>query len=174
MTGTRISRVHARRVWDSRGRPTIEAELLLSDGSTGRAIAPAGASRGSGEVTDLRDGGGPFAGYDVTAAVAAARGLAHHLVDVDAANQQAVDAALTAADESAEFAAIGGNTAVAMSMAAAHAAAASHGIPLWRYLIGDKPAAMPLPEIQVIGGARTRRAGPTSRTSWWYPLRRTR
>ncbi|MDM2116761.1 phosphopyruvate hydratase, partial [Mycobacteroides abscessus] len=59
MTGTRISRVHARRVWDSRGRPTIEAELLLSDGSTGRAIAPAGASRGSGEVTDLRDGGGP-------------------------------------------------------------------------------------------------------------------
>lgn len=148
MTGTRISRVHARRVWDSRGRPTIEAELLLSDGSTGRAIAPAGASRGSGEATDLRDGGGPFAGYDVTAAVAAARGLAHHLVDVDAANQQAVDAALTAADESAEFAAIGGNTAVAMSMAAAHAAAASQGIPLWRYLIGDKPAAMPLPEIK--------------------------
>lgn len=152
MTGTQISGVHARRVWDSRGRPTVEAELRLGDGSIGRAIAPAGASRGSGEATDLRDGGRAFAGYDVTGAVSAARGLAQHLVGVDATDQQAVDAALSAADSSAEFAAIGGNTAVAISMAAAHAAAASHGIPLWRYLIGDRQAAMPLPEIQVIGG----------------------
>ncbi|TDZ94916.1 phosphopyruvate hydratase [Mycobacteroides salmoniphilum] len=152
MTGTLISGVHARRVWDSRGRPTVEAELLLGDGSIGRAIAPAGASRGSGEATDLRDGGRPFAGYDVNSAVAAARGLSEYLVGVDATDQKAVDTALATADPSDAFSVIGGNTAVAMSMAAAHAAAATHGIPLWRYLIGDRTAAMPLPEIQVIGG----------------------
>ena len=70
MTDTRIAFVHARRVWDSRGRPTVEADVLLEGGAVGRAIAPAGASTGSAEALDLRDGGAAFGGYDVRKAVA--------------------------------------------------------------------------------------------------------
>ncbi len=66
MTDTDIAFVHGRRVWDSRGRPTVEADVLLEGGAVGRAIAPAGASTGSGEALDLRDGGDAFGGYDVT------------------------------------------------------------------------------------------------------------
>ncbi|MBN8891967.1 MAG: phosphopyruvate hydratase, partial [Rhodospirillales bacterium] len=69
MSDTEIVYVHGRRVWDSRGRPTVEAEILLSGGAVGRAIAPAGASTGSGEALDLRDGGTAFGGYGVTKAV---------------------------------------------------------------------------------------------------------
>jgi len=71
MSDGRIARVHGRRVWDSRGRPTVEVEVALSSGATGRAIAPAGASTGSTEAVDLRDGGGAFGGLDVTRALAA-------------------------------------------------------------------------------------------------------
>ena len=69
MSSTSISQVHGRRVFDSRGRPTVEAEVILADGSRGRAIAPAGASTGSGEAVDRRDGGDRFGGYDVTQAI---------------------------------------------------------------------------------------------------------
>src|SRR5262245_2732611 len=127
---TTISAVHARRVWDSRGRPTVEAEVTLASGARGRATAPAGASRGSREAVDLRDGGPHLGGLDVLCAVANVNGaIAHALLGLDATNQAAVDHALIALDGTANKAALGGNATVAVSLAVAHAAAAAHAVP---------------------------------------------
>jgi len=128
---TEIVAVLGRRVWDSRGRPTVEAELRLAGGAVGRAIAPAGASRGRHEAIDLRDGGAPFGGFDVTRAVANVDGeIAGALVGLDAADQVAVDAALIALDGTADKARLGGNATIAVSMAALHATAAARGVPV--------------------------------------------
>src|ERR1700723_3090210 len=90
MTETSIAFVHARRVWDSRGRPTVEADVMLENGAVGRAIAPAGASTGSGEALDLRDGGEAFGGYGVHRAVANVNGaIAYAVSGMDGANQAA-------------------------------------------------------------------------------------
>ena len=152
MTSTRIARIHGRRVWDSRGRPTVEAEVELAGGATGRAIAPAGASTGSGEAVDLRDGGGSQGGLDVTKAVGNVNGdIASLLQGMDAADQGAVDAELVALDGTPTKRRLGGNATIAVSMAVAHAAAAQRGLPLWRHLGGERPR-VALPEIQVIGG----------------------
>ena len=103
MTATRITAVRGRRVWDSRGRPTVEAEVTLAGSTSGRAIAPAGASTGSGEAVDLRDGGERFGGLDVTRAVASVNGpIAMALAGLDAADQAAVDGALMRARRHAE------------------------------------------------------------------------
>src|SRR5689334_25384096 len=92
-----IERIVGRRVWDSRGRPTIEVDVHLAGGVVGRAIAPAGASTGSGEALDRRDGGSAFGGLDVTAAVAAVNGpIADEVTGRDAADQASLDAALVA------------------------------------------------------------------------------
>jgi enolase len=150
---TTIAAVRGRRVWDSRGRPTVEAEILLESGKTGRAIAPAGASTGSGEAIDLRDGGAAFGGLDVTHAVANVNGaIAAALRGRDCADQAGIDAALIALDGTANKHRLGGNAIVAVSMAAAHAAAAAHDVPLWHWLSGGKPGRIPLPEIQIFGG----------------------
>ncbi|MEY4682511.1 MAG: hypothetical protein RLZZ276_4160 [Pseudomonadota bacterium] len=152
MTSTRIARIHGRRVWDSRGRPTVEAEVELAGGATGRAIAPAGASTGSGEAVDLRDGGGSQGGLDVTKAVGNVNGdIASLLQGMDAADQGAVDAELVALDGTPTKRRLGGNATIAVSMAVAHASAAQRGLPLWRHLGGERPL-VALPEIQVIGG----------------------
>jgi len=152
MTSTRIARIHGRRVWDSRGRPTVEAEVELAGGAIGRAIAPAGASTGSGEAVDLRDGGASQGGLDVTRAVANVEGdIASLLQGMDAADQAAVDAELVALDGTPTKRRLGGNATIAVSMAVAHAAAAQRGLPLWRHLGGERPR-VALPEIQVIGG----------------------
>jgi len=152
MTSTRIARIHGRRVWDSRGRPTVEAEVELAGGAMGRAIAPAGASTGSGEAVDLRDGGASQGGLDVTRAVANVEGdIASLLQGMDAADQAAVDAELVALDGTPTKRRLGGNATIAVSMAVAHAAAAQRGLPLWRHLGGERPR-VALPEIQVIGG----------------------
>ena len=96
---TRIEAVHGRRVWDSRGRPTVEAEVRLTGGATGRAIAPAGASTGSGEAVDLRDGGATQGGYDVRRAVEAVSGpLAMALRGCEAADQAEIDRRIIEAD----------------------------------------------------------------------------
>ncbi len=151
MTATAIREVRGRRIWDSRGRPTLEVEVVLMGGATGRAIAPAGASTGSGEALDRRDGGEAFGGYDVRGALSAvATEIAPALQGRDALDQTAVDAALVALDGTAEKRRLGGNATVATSMAVAHAAAAAEGVPLWRYL-GDS-STLPLPEIQIFGG----------------------
>jgi enolase len=148
-----IARVAARRVWDSRGRPTVEAEVTLAGGATGRAIAPAGASRGSREAVDLRDGGTAFAGMDVQNAIANVRGpLAAALLGRDACDQPGVDAAIIAQDPSPTKSTLGGNATVAVSLAVAHAAAAARREPLWRYLAGGAAVSLPLPEIQIFGG----------------------
>ncbi|HEY0835514.1 MAG TPA: phosphopyruvate hydratase [Azospirillum sp.] len=149
-----ITEVRGRRVWDSRGRPTVEAEVVLANGAVGRAIAPAGASTGSGEALDRRDGGDTFGGYDVTQAVAAVSGrIAAVLTGLDAGDQEAVDTRLIAADGTPNKARLGGNAVIAASMAVAHAAAAGRGMPLWRHLAGDgAPGPLPLPEIQIFGG----------------------
>jgi enolase len=154
MNGTRIVAVHGRRVRDSRGRPTIEAELRLAGGAVGRAIAPAGASTGSGEAIELRDGGNRLGGRDVRGAVAAINGeIAAALTGMEAADQPAIDNALCALDGTPRKSRLGGNALVAVSMAALHAAAAAHRQPLYAYLLGDTTeTAMPLPEIQIFGG----------------------
>lgn len=153
MTSSAIVSLRARRVWDSRGRPTVEVEVTLESGAHGRAIAPAGASTGSGEAIDLRDGGARFGGLDVTHAVAhVAREIAPALVGRDATDQAGVDAALLALDGTANKARLGGNAVVATSMAVLHAAAAHAGVPLWRHLAGDRPVRIPVPEIQIFGG----------------------
>ena len=149
----RIAGVHARRVWDSRGRPTVEVEVRLAGGASGRAIAPAGASTGSGEAVDLRDGGAPFGGLDVRRAVGSVQAvIAPALLGMDAADQAGVDARMIALDGTPDRSLLGGNALVATSMAVAHAAAAGAGQPLWAWLAGDAPAVLPLPEIQIFGG----------------------
>ena len=152
MTDTAIRAVHGRRVWDSRGRPTVEVELRLAGGAVGRAIAPAGASTGSGEAVDLRDGDALFDGYDVKKALGSVEGeIAAALTGRDASDQGGIDRALIALDGTPNKSRLGGNAIVATSMAAAHAAAAAQGVPLWQAL---KPnaASLPLPEIQIFGG----------------------
>ena len=150
---TSIVSIHGRRVWDSRGRPTVEAEVRLACGAKGRAIAPAGASRGSNEAIDLRDGGTKLGGYDVGRACANISGeIARALTGMDATAQEHVDAALTALDGSANKARLGGNATVAVSMAVLHAAASAAGLPLWRYRANGRPVRLPLPEVQIFGG----------------------
>lgn len=151
---TRIRNLHARRVWDSRGRPTVEVDVRLECGAFGRAIAPAGASTGSAEATDLRDGGAAFGGHDVRRALAAVEAhIAPALTGRDACDQADVDLAMIALDGTPNRSRLGGNAMVATSMAVAHAAAAAHDLPLWRYLAGsDHDLALPLPEIQIFGG----------------------
>jgi enolase len=153
MTDARIAYVHGRRVWDSRGRPTIEAEILLEGGVVGRAIAPAGASTGTGEALDLRDGGEAFGGYDVTRALGHVNGeIARAVTGMDAADQSALDRKLIELDGTPSKSRLGANAVVAVSMAAAHAAAAAAGEPLYRYLGGPDCHLMPLPQIQIFGG----------------------
>jgi enolase len=157
MADTIITAVRGRRVWDSRGRPTVEAEVATAAGAVGRAIAPAGASTGTGEALDRRDGpmhpGAPFGGFDVTAAVAAVSGEVNtRLVGLDAGDQNEVDAALIDLDGTADKSRLGGNALVAVSMATAQAAAAATRLPLWRYLGGTDDALLPLPEVQIFGG----------------------
>jgi enolase len=153
MTTSTITGVYARRVWDSRGRPTVEVDIELESGVLGRAIAPAGASRGSGEAVDLRDGGTAFGGLDVRGAIDGVNGeIADALVGLDGLDQKALDAVLIELDGTENKARLGGNATVAVSMAAAHAAAADAGLPLWRYIGGLTAGPMPLPEIQIFGG----------------------
>jgi enolase len=150
---TTITSVQARQIWDSRGRPTVEAEVGLAGGATGRACAPAGASRGAHEAIDLRDGGPRFGGLGVDGAVAAVNGEIAALLDGrDAADQAGLDEAMTITDGTANLARFGANATVAVSLAALHATAAAAGLPLWAHLAqGGKPR-LPLPEIQIFGG----------------------
>ncbi len=153
MTDTRVAFVHGRRVWDSRGRPTIEADILLEGGGVGRGIAPAGASTGTAEALDLRDGGEDFGGYDVTRALGHVNTeIARALVGVDAADQAGLDRKLIELDGTPSKSRLGANALIAVSMAAAHAAAATAGEPLYRHLGGAEAVTLPLPQIQIFGG----------------------
>lgn len=153
MNSTAIRRVGARRVWDSRGRPTVEADVELFGGVVGRAIAPAGASRGSREAIDLRDGGTRFGGFDVARALANVSGpIADALAGRDASDQEGADDVLISLDGTPNKAKLGGNATVAVSLAVAHAAATAARQPLWKYLADGASVRLPLPEIQIFGG----------------------
>ncbi|MEO8627263.1 MAG: phosphopyruvate hydratase [Betaproteobacteria bacterium] len=153
MPDTTITAIRGRRVWDSRGRPTVEAEIHLACGAIGRAIAPAGASRGSREAIDLRDGGAALGGMGVANAVANINGaIANELLGFNAAQQADVDQRIISLDGTANKAHLGGNATIAVSMAVLQSAAAAHAEPLYRYLSGGKPMRIPLPEIQIFGG----------------------
>ena len=155
MTDTTITRIQARRVWDSRGNPTVEVDVITASGRIGRAIAPAGASRGTREASDLRDGGAKLGGMDVTAAVANVNTLiSPALLGMDAGDQAAVDAALIGLDGTPLKSRLGGNATVATSLAVLHAGAAARRMPLWQHVAdtsGQTPS-LPLPEIQIFGG----------------------
>ncbi len=153
MTDTTIASILARRVWDSRGRPTVEAEVRLGGGARGRAIAPAGASRGTHEAIDLRDGGAALGGMDVTLALGNVNGpIAARLQGMDATDQSRVDAELIALDNTANKARLGGNATIAVSMAILHAVAMANDMPLYAWLAAGNPVRLPLPEIQIFGG----------------------
>jgi enolase len=153
MSDTTIRKVTGRRVWDSRGRPTIEAEVELAGGARGRAIAPAGASRGSREAVDLRDGGCTLGGFDVQRALGKLnREIEPALAGMDASGQAAVDHALIALDGTPDKSRLGGNAMIAVSLATLQAAAAGAGLPLWEHLAQGRPVTLPLPEIQIFGG----------------------
>lgn len=155
MSDASIARVFGRRVWDSRGNPTVEVEVTLAGGAVGRAIAPAGASRGSREAIDLRDDGTALAGKNVLKAVDNVNQLiAQALFGSDANDQFNVDDVLINLDGTALKSKLGANATVATSMAVMHAAAASREMPLWQHiadLSGQKPS-LPLPEVQIFGG----------------------
>ena len=138
----RIVDVVARRVWDSRGRATVEAEVHLK-GARGRAIAPAGASTGAGEAKSLE---AAIAVRNVNAAIRSA------LLGVDARDQAAVDRKLIALDGTPDKSRLGANAIVAVSLACLQASAAAARKPLWQHLAGDKRVAMPVPQVQIYGG----------------------
>jgi enolase len=153
MTPFAIKSILARRVWDSRGRPTVEAEVVLNDGSLGRAIAPAGASKGTREALELRDGGDRFGGLDVMRAVGYVNGeISKALVGTKADNQTVLDQALIDLDGTINKSRLGANATLAVSMAAAHAMAAASDMPLYRYLGSGQIGRLPMPQIQIFGG----------------------
>ena len=152
---SKISKVLGRRIWDSRGVPTVEAEIWLENGMRGRAIAPSGASRGTREALELRDGGNKLGGKDVSLAIASINGAINAaLTGLDCHDQAAIDTALLSLDPSPLKSKIGGNAMIASSLAAFQTAAIDKNISLWRHVSQsyNRTASIPLPEIQIFGG----------------------
>ena len=148
-----IEVIHARQILDSRGNPTVEVDLRLVGGATGRAAVPSGASTGSREALELRDGGIAFGGKGVTRAVANVNGeIADAVRGRDVSDQRALDEALIELDGTEGKSRLGANALLGVSMAAARAAAAAAGQPLWRYLGGDRAHLLPVPAMNVLNG----------------------
>jgi enolase 1/2/3 len=149
----RIERVFAWEALDSRGSPTVGCEVVLAGGAKGAAIVPSGASTGSHEARELRDGGERYGGLGVGDAVANVRGaLADAVSGVDAGDQEAVDAALLAADGTAGLGRLGANAVLAVSVACALAAADATGLPLYRLLAAGRTPLLPLPMVNILSG----------------------
>jgi enolase len=150
---SKIERIHARQILDSRGNPTVEVELKLESGVQGRAAVPSGASTGEFEATELRDGGSAWQGKGVTHAVANVNGeIAAALAGADSADQAGVDRALIELDGTPNKSRLGANAILGVSLANAHAQAAEQGLPLWRYLGGDAACVLPVPMMNVLNG----------------------
>jgi enolase len=148
-----IERVHARQILDSRGNPTVEVELALRSGATGRAAVPSGASTGEFEATELRDGGAEYLGKGVTQAVGNVNGeIAEAVAGLDATDQAGLDRRLIELDGTPNKSRLGANAILGVSLAAAHAAAAEEGLPLWRYLGGEGAHVLPVPMMNVLNG----------------------
>ncbi|QSX77032.1 phosphopyruvate hydratase [Agrilutibacter solisilvae] len=151
---TNIAKIHAREILDSRGNPTLEAEVTLSDGSFGRAMVPSGASTGTKEAVELRDGDKTrYLGKGVRKAVENVNGtIATALAGFDAADQAGLDKRLIDLDGTENKGRLGANALLGVSMANAHAVAASKGLPLWKHLAGDRAAVLPVPMMNIING----------------------
>jgi enolase len=148
-----IEHVHARQILDSRGNPTVEVDVRLASGASGRAAVPSGASTGEFEATELRDGGEAWAGKGVTRAVANVDGeIAGAVRGLDADDQAGLDRALVELDGTANKSRLGANAILGVSLANAHAAAAEQGEPLWRYLGGPDAGILPVPMMNVLNG----------------------
>jgi enolase len=151
---TTITKIHAREILDSRGNPTLEAEVTLSSGHIGRAAVPSGASTGSKEAVELRDGDKTrYMGKGVRKAVGNVNTtIADSLLGFDAADQAGLDSRLINLDGTENKGRLGANALLGVSLANAHAMAASKKMPLWAHLAGDRPAMLPVPMMNIING----------------------
>jgi enolase len=150
---SQIEHVHARQILDSRGNPTVEVELSLRSGAWGRAAVPSGASTGEYEAAELRDGGADWMGKGVIRAVENVNGeIATAVRGQDASSQAALDRTLIELDGSPNKSRLGANAILAVSLAAAHAAAAEERLPLWRYMGGETAHLLPVPLMNVLNG----------------------
>ncbi|MBU6377831.1 MAG: phosphopyruvate hydratase [Gammaproteobacteria bacterium] len=151
---SRIADIRAREVIDSRGNPTVEADVILASGAFGRAAVPSGASTGTREAVELRDGDkGRYLGKGVLKAVANVNGpIRRALLKRDVRDQQDIDARLIALDGTENKSRLGANALLAVSLASAHAAAEDADVALWRYLAGKRKPVMPVPMMNVING----------------------
>ncbi|HEX4176826.1 MAG TPA: phosphopyruvate hydratase, partial [Rhizomicrobium sp.] len=150
---TAILDITGREILDSRGNPTVEVDVLLEDGSTGRAAVPSGASTGAHEAVELRDGGKRYGGKGVEKAVAAVNGeIFDVLVGLDAEEQIKIDRAMIALDGTPNKARLGANAILGVSLAVAKAAADAANLPLYRYVGGPKANILPVPMMNIING----------------------
>jgi enolase len=149
-----IRSIHAREILDSRGNPTLEADVTLADGSVGRAAVPSGASTGTREAVELRDGDKTrYLGKGVRKAVANVNQvIASALAGCDAADQEGLDARLIELDGTDNKSALGANALLAVSLANAHAMAASRRMPLWQHLATGREVSLPVPMMNIING----------------------
>jgi enolase len=148
-----IQQVHARQIFDSRGNPTVEVDVVAASGAHGRAAVPSGASTGELEAVELRDGGAAYGGKGVSTAVNGVNGeIAKAVAGRDVADQAGLDQALIDLDGTENKARLGANAILGVSMAAARAAAAEQGLPLYRYLGGDDASLLPTPMMNVLNG----------------------
>ena len=148
-----IEKVHGRQILDSRGNPTAEVDVVLKSGAAGRAAVPSGASTGEFEAVELRDGGDKWAGKGVSKAVDNVNGeLAAAVNGMDPADQEALDRAMIDLDGTPNKGRLGANAILGISLAAAKAAAAEAGLPLWRYLGGEAAHVLPVPMMNVLNG----------------------
>ena len=151
-----IENVTARQILDSRGNPTVEVDVLLEDGSLGRAAVPSGASTGENEAVELRDGDkNQYLGKAVTKAVDNVNEtIAPALMGLDGRDQEAVDSLMLELDGTENKQKLGANAILGVSMAVAHAAADSSGLPLWRYLGGPAAKTLPVPMLNILNGGK--------------------
>ncbi|MBA2644935.1 MAG: phosphopyruvate hydratase [Solirubrobacterales bacterium] len=150
---SQVESVHGRQILDSRGNPTVEVEITLRSGASGRAAVPSGASTGEFEATELRDGGSQWAGKGVGKAVANVNGeIAETIAGFDVLDQKGLDQQLISLDGTPNKSRLGANAILGVSLAAARAAAAEERLPLWRYLGGDAARVLPVPMMNVVNG----------------------
>ena len=163
--GREIRAVRAREIIDCRGLPTVQVDVVLADGSTGRADVPAGRATGTHEAREIRDGGSRYGGYGVRRAVANVTDtIGPALIGQPADRQREIDRLLVELDGTGDRSGLGANALIGVSLAAARASAASAGLPLYAYLSADAHV-LPVPLVNLNNGAGTRRDSWNSRSS---------
>ncbi|MFH1421766.1 MAG: phosphopyruvate hydratase, partial [Planctomycetota bacterium] len=152
---SKIAKIAAREILDSRGNPTVEADLYLDSGSWGRAAVPSGASTGSHEAVELRDGGTRYMGKGVKNAVSNILNIiATEVISMDAENQSELDKKMISLDGTENKSKLGANAILAVSIACSKAQAAEKNIPLYKYIGGDNACRLPVPLINILNGGK--------------------